>query len=148
MKLTQRLGFGKIKPTILVGFIMQISKKSQYGLRAMVYLAKKGPKGFFSLKDISKKEGIPFDFLEKIMSELEKIKLVKAKRGSQGGYILAKLPKRITVKDIIDPLESTTAVDCSFCGRSKKCLTKNVWSKVDLAINKTLKSITLKALVS
>ena len=131
---------------------MQISKKSQYGLRAMVYLAKKTthgvPRDFFSLKDISEKEGIPFDFLEKIMSELEKRKLVRAKKGVQGGYVLAKKPEKITAKDIVAVLENTTAVDCSFCGKSRKCLTKNVWRKIDNAVQKTLKSITLKTLIA
>lgn len=126
---------------------MQISKKSQYGLRAMVCLAKKNRKEFFSLKDISEKEGIPFDFLEKIMSKLEKIKLVRAKKGIQGGYILAKNPEKITAKDIVAALENTTAVDCSFCGKSKKCLTKNVWRKIDAVISKTLQSITLAELI-
>ncbi len=128
--------------------MFKVSKKSQYGLRAMVYLAKKDSKEFFSLKDISGKESIPFDFLEKIMSELEKVKLVKAKKGIQGGYVLARNPERITAKDIVSALENTTAVDCSFCGKSKKCLTKNVWRKIDVAINKTLKSMTLSDLIS
>ena len=127
---------------------MQISKKSQYGLRAMVYLAKKNGKEFFPLKDISEKENIPFDFLEKIMSELEKRNLVKAKKGVQGGYILARKPKKITAKDIVSVLENTIAVDCSFCGKSRKCLTKNVWRKIDLAINKTLRAITLEDLIN
>lgn len=114
----------------------------------MVYLAKKGPKEFFSLKDISKKESIPFDFLEKIMSELERIKLVKSKKGILGGYVLARGPERITAKDIVEALENTMAVDCSLCGKSKKCLSRNVWRKIDNAVQKTLKSITLKALIS
>jgi len=127
--------------------MFKVSKKSQYGLRAMVYLAKKDSKDFFSLKDISEKENIPFDFLEKIMSELEKMKLVKAKKGILGGYVLAKKPEKITAKDIVSALENTTAVDCSFCGKSKKCSAKNVWRKIDAAINKTLKSITLANLI-
>jgi Rrf2 family iron-sulfur cluster assembly transcriptional regulator len=97
---------------------------------------------------ISEKEGIPFDFLEKIISDLERVELVKGKKGVSGGYILAKNPNKITVKDIVEPLENTTAVDCSFCGKSRKCLTKNVWKKIDNAVNKTLKSITLKDLIS
>ena len=113
----------------------------------MVYLAKKNSREFFSLKDISEKEGIPFDFLEKIMSELEKVGLVKARKGSQGGYVLARSPGKITAKDIVETLENTTAVDCSFCGKSRKCLTKNVWRKIDNAVNKTLKSITLIDLI-
>jgi len=114
----------------------------------MVFLAKNfKSKKFSLLKDVSEKEAIPFDFLEKILSDLEKTKLVKGKKGIGGGYILAKNPKKITAKDIVDPLENTTAVDCRFCGKSRKCLTKNVWRKIDVAINKTLKSITLADLI-
>jgi len=124
---------------------MKISKKTQYGLRAMVYLAK--TKKITSLKNISEKENIPFDFLEKIMSELEKGKLVTAKKGIQGGYILAKKNNKITAEDIVEVLESTTAVDCSCCGQAKECLTKSVWRKIDIAVQKTLKNITLAELI-
>lgn len=128
---------------------MQISKKSQYGLRAMVYLAKNfKSKKFVTLKNISEKEAIPFDFLEKILSELEKVKLVRGKKGIGGGYILSMNPKKITAKDIIETLENTISVDCSFCGKSKKCVSKNVWKKIDIAINKTLKSINLENLIA
>lgn len=133
---------------------MQISKKSQYGLRAMVYLAKtakksgKMPVAPAPLKDISASEEVPFDFLEKIISELEKAGLVIGKKGSGGGYILKGNAKKITVADIVAILEKTTTpVNCSFCGRSKKCAAKNVWRKVEVAINKTLKAITLADLI-
>ena len=114
----------------------------------MVYMAKKfnGEK-IIPLKDISKSEAIPFDFLEKIFSILEKNKLLKSKKGVGGGYILAKMPGKITVKDIVNPLENTTSVDCSLCDISKGCLTKSVWRKIDVSINKTLKGITLKDLI-
>ena len=125
---------------------MQISKKTQYGVRAMVYLAKQKSGGFFSLKDISEKENISFDFLEKIMNELEKNKLVKSKKGIAGGYALAKKTSQITAKDIVEVLENTTAVDCRLCGKSKQCMAKTVWGKIDLSIDKTLKSIKLSSL--
>lgn len=128
---------------------MQISKKSQYGLRAMVYLAKKCKKNeFVPLKEISLKEEIPFDFLEKIIALLEKENLVRGRKGYGGGYILGKSPSRITIFDIVKILEKTTPVNCVFCGRIKGCAAKNVWKKVDLAINKTLNSIKLKDLIS
>jgi Rrf2 family protein len=123
---------------------MQVSKKAQYGLRAMVCLSKAKDKLPVPLKNISLAEGIPFEFLEKIISELEKAKLVKGKKGSGGGYVLSKKPKSITINDIFSVLEKTTIpVDCSFCGKSKKCASRNVWKKVEIAINKTLKAITL-----
>jgi Rrf2 family protein len=128
---------------------MKISKKTQYGLRAMVCLAKKyKSKQICSTKIISQTEGIPFDFLEKIISLLEKADLVKGKKGIGGGYILAKNPQKITAKDIVEIFEKTNAVNCTLCGRSKKCLTKGVWGKIDEAFEKTLKSITLKNLIS
>jgi Rrf2 family protein len=127
---------------------MNISNKSQYGLRAMVLLAKSYKlKQIISTKEISQKEGVPFDFLEKILSNLEKAKLVKGKKGIGGGYVLAKNLNKITAKDIVKTLENTIAVNCSFCGKSKKCLAKNVWRKIDIAIDKTLKSITLADLI-
>ncbi len=113
----------------------------------MVYLAKRfKEKEWATLKDVSEKETIPFDFLEKIFSDLEKTGLVKGKKGIGGGYILAKNPAKITIKDIVSPLENTTPVNCKLCGKSKKCAAKNVWGKVDIAIEKTLKSIKLSRL--
>lgn len=127
---------------------MQISKKSQYGLRAMVYLARfSGDKKLYPLKEISRSEGIPFDFLEKIISKLEKAGLVRAKRGFQGGYFLAKNPRKITVGEIVGTLEGTIPVSCSGCGRIKKCLARNVWKKVEHSLNSTLNSITLANLI-
>lgn len=128
---------------------MQISKKAQYGLRAMVCLAKNFERNdFLFLKEVSKKEDIPFDFLEKIILILKKEGLVKGKKGFGGGYILNKLPKNITVFDIVRVLEKTTTpVNCALCGKIRKCAAKNVWKKVDYAISKTLNSITLKDLI-
>ena len=129
--------------------MIKVSKKSQYGLRAMVLLAKSYKlKRVLSTKIISEKEGVPFDFLEKIISQLERVGLVQSKKGVQGGYMLSRSPAKITAKDIVSVLEGKeSTVDCAFCGRSKKCLTKNVWGKIDMAINKTLKSITLADLI-
>ena len=133
--------------------MIKISKRAQYGLRAMVFLAKnyngiKGSPKVFSIKTISEKEGIPFDFLEKIISQLERAKLVNGKKGVQGGYALAKSPGKISTNDVVSVLEDNKKpVDCALCGRKNKCLTKNVWFKVEMALNKTLSSITLLDLI-
>jgi Rrf2 family protein len=128
---------------------MNISKRSQYGMRAMGFLAKNyGKKTLISSKDISKTEEIPLDFLEKILTDLEKAKLVKSKKGIGGGYFLAKSPAKITAKDIVDVLEDIIPVHCGMCGRLKQCTSKNVWKKVEMSIDKTLKSITLKKIIS
>ena len=115
----------------------------------MVYLAKFFPqKKVVSLKTISEEEEIPFDFLEKIISEMEKMGLVGAKRGVSGGYFLARSPQKITVEEVMKILEKTTVlVPCGDCQRAEKCLIKNVWRKVSDSLSAALSSITLKSLV-
>lgn len=128
---------------------MQISKKTQYGLRAMIFLARKfESQKNYSLKEISKFEGISFDFLEKILLDLEKNGLISSKKGVYGGYRLARSPKKINAGQIVEVLEKTTIpVDCFLCGRSKKCASKSVWKKIEKNISQTLKSIKLQDLI-
>jgi len=131
---------------------MKVSKKAQYALTAMVHLAKqaespKRGRRAVSVREISNIEKLPFEFLSKTFSNLERAKLVKAKHGANGGYILAKNSNKITAKDIVELTDSINAVDCRFCSKMKKCLTKTVWGKVDQAVAKTLASITLSDLV-
>ena len=128
---------------------MKISKKSQYGLRALVYLAKNSSsKAPCSLKKISEKEEIPFNFLEKIMVELEKEKLVKAKKGVTGGYYLAKKPKDITPAHVLFALEEPAIlVGCAGCPRSGSCSTEDVWGEAQESLDSVLESVTLKDLI-
>ncbi len=133
---------------LLSALTMKISKKSQYGVRAMVYLAKhSSTKKVCPIKEISEKEEIPFDFLEKIISELEKAGLVKAKKGVQGGYFLAKEPKEITAGEIVRVLESTVPVSCAGCQMARMCSAKSVWDKVQDSLDSTLDSVTLADLI-
>lgn len=129
-----------------VNFNMKISKRAEYGLMAMTHLAKN--KKVISIREISNIEGMPFEFLSKIFAKLESVKLVKAKHGANGGYVLAKTANKISVNDIISALEGNKkTVDCACCQMKNNCSAKNVWIKVELALNKTLKSITLKNLI-
>ena len=133
--------------------MLKISTKSQYGLRAMVYLAKK--KKVCSLREVSKEEGIPFDYLEKIFSSLEKSDLVSAKKGVHGGYYLAKRPSLIKIGEIIKALEKKIFfVKCISWGKSKclcprenDCLTKSFWAKIYATLESALNSITLADLI-
>ena len=134
--------------------MIKFSTKSQYGLRAMVYLAKCQNK-VCPLKIISKEEGIPFDYLEKILSKLEKANLIRAKKGVQGGYFLVRKPKNIKLGEIIKVLEGEMVlVRCidkkrkHICPREKECLTKNFWKKIQDSLISTLNSLTLADLIN
>ncbi len=91
---------------------MKATKRTQYALRAMINLA--GDKGkVVSLRSISEKESISFDYLEKIFSKLEKASLVNSKRGAAGGYLLSRSSNEIALKDIFDAVEEPiSVVDC------------------------------------
>jgi len=153
---------GKIKPTKKVGlivskFMFKASTKSQYGLRAMVYLATVFKENrVHSLRKISEKENISFDYLEKIISRLEKAGLILAKRGVRGGYYLASQPSKISAGEIIKAIEGTLApVRCVAkekkerlsCPRKKICKSFAVWQKIQDVLNSTLDSITLADLL-
>jgi Rrf2 family protein len=127
---------------------MKISTKSQYGLRAMIYLAKHyKKKDFYSLKEIAKKEGIPFDYLEKIMEKLREKGLLKTKKGIGGGYSLAFPPKKITLAEIVGALEEIKPLDCFLCPKMKTCQAKEAWGEFHASINETLRSINLEDLI-
>ena len=134
--------------------MLRISTKSQYGLRAMVYLAKCRRK-ICPLRLISKKEGILFDYLEKIIEKLEKTGLVKSKKGVQGGYFLGRQASKIKIGEIVRTLEGDTSlVKCMAsdkryrCPLESKCLTKKFWGKLQKSLNSALDSITLVDLIS
>ncbi len=128
---------------------MQISIKSRYGLRAMVYLAK--AKRICSANEISQKEKIPFNFLEKILSVLHKKGLIKCQKGVGGGYFLDKPPEKISVKEVLMALEDKEIFQIQCKRKShfsrKKCPVKNIWKKVQKVLNSTLKEIKLADLI-
>lgn len=128
---------------------MKISKKSQYGLRAMIHLAQKDD-AFCSLKEISKEEKIPFDYLEKICSQMEKCGLLKSKKGVYGGYALSKKSKDVTIGELFKCLdEKMLLVDCigGVCPQKKQCKSINAWIKIQKSLEKTINSITLISLI-
>ena len=127
---------------------MKISKKAQYGLRAMIYLAKNSAKDkVCSLKEVSEKEKIPFDFLEKIIKDLQAIGLIKAKKGVLGGYYLSKKPEKIYVGQIIETLEDIVPVECAGCQMARACSSKGIWDELKDSLSDTLYSKTLKDLI-
>lgn len=129
---------------------MKFSTKSQYGLRGMVYLARNEDR-VVPLKEISEKESISFDYLEKIFAKLEKANLIKTKRGVLGGYFLAKKGKKIKIGEIIRVLEdSFPSIKClggKDCPMEKGCLAKSFWKKIYVSLNKSLDSMTLYDLI-
>jgi Rrf2 family protein len=128
---------------------MKVSKKTQYGLRALVHLTKGYPKKkFYTLKEISEKEDIPLAFLEKIFSRLEKAGFLVSKKGTGGGYRLLKDPSKTSVGEIFETLEGKIIpLDCSSCRKINVCSTKKLWRKIKESVKKSLYSLSLSDLI-
>lgn len=137
---------------------MKVSTRGRYGLKAMIDLAVNSDNECcVSLKSIAERQGISEHYLEQLMASLKKAEFVKSVRGAQGGYILNKKLNEISVGDLLRVLEGPLyIVDCvsdkqaNSCGSNgcSKCVTKNVWEKINDSITEAADSITLEELVN
>ncbi len=87
-----------------------LSSKGVYGLAAMFELAIHISQEPIQIKEISLKADIPQNYLEQLLGTLRKASIVKSIRGAKGGYILARDPKDITVREIYEALEGDLSI--------------------------------------
>ena len=80
---------------------MRISHKSEYGLSAVLDLALQPPEVLIKVAEISSRQRIPLKFLEVILGQLKHGGYIATKRGSRGGYRLARPSEQITVGDVL-----------------------------------------------
>ena len=132
---------------------MKISTRTRYGIRAVLELAVGYGQGPLQLKVIAQHQDISVKYLEQIIAMLKSGGLVRSVRGAKGGYILAKSPNQVKLSDVFACLEGpVNTVDCienqNYCARAADCLSRQVWTQVQNAINNVLQSITLQDLVA
>lgn len=84
--------------------LFRLSQKANYGLLLTTSLAKQGEKPT-SLQTIAQQDHLSFFFLQRVAVYLRKANIIQAARGKQGGYTLARDPKSITIKEILEALE-------------------------------------------
>lgn len=84
---------------------MNINQATDYGFRAVLYLAQTGHNVWTDAQTISDHEFIPIRFLLKIMPSLIRAGIIRSQRGIGGGYALARDPKNITLLDVVEAVE-------------------------------------------
>ena len=90
---------------------MRLSKRTEYGVRAMVQLARQGPRSYVQSQQLAQLEGrLPNKFLESILLALRRGGFLESKIGREGGYRLARAPRDIRVGEIIRRLEGRLTV--------------------------------------
>ncbi len=99
---------------------MKISKKAEYAIKAVISIARHKDNKPLHIGEISKKESIPIKFLEQILLNLKKSGILNSKRGTNGGYLLAKSKDIISIGMILkiidgpfDPIDFSSGSDLS-----------------------------------
>jgi Rrf2 family protein len=134
-----------------------ISKRTQYGLKAMVALGRNYGEGPILIAALSRDERIPVKFLEGILLDLKSHGLLRSKTGKNGGYQLSRPPSTVTIGSIIRlmegplaplPCASETAFrPCEECSDVEGCATRIIMRQVRDAIAGVLDRTTLAELI-
>ena len=132
---------------------MRISSRCEYGLRAMIYLARAAGDDPVPLTEIAHREDMPTAFLERILARLRDGGLVASTRGASGGYrAVARPPRAISVgrhrhRASRGPLSLVGCLpDEGGCARAGSCASQRVWRRLDDAISGALGDISLDEL--
>ena len=133
---------------------MNLSKKSRYGITALIDLAVYARNQCVQLSSIAERNNISVKYLEQIFSGLRRAGLVKSIKGPQGGYLLAKSPESITVADVIYALDGSYLLEDErsvVSGADEKgistAIQKLLIEQMNDQTDKLLKQLTLKTLV-
>lgn len=133
---------------------MRILTKIECGLVIMADIAVNSENGgTVTLYDMAERRCISVKYLEQIVTRLRQSSLVKSIKGPHGGYVLARSPDRITIKEIVD------AVDIAFvgseiaelgesCGEITDILEELLWSKIETYLTNLTTSLTLSDIVN
>ena len=120
---------------------MKISKKCQYALKAVLELAWRNPGKPVKTHDIADAQRISPRFMEIILNELKHGGFVESRRGNEGGYMLARDPKALTIREVIEYIQGTISVapetvkanrDTAFFGNEAF---KELWQEVNSAVS-------------
>jgi len=133
--------------------MMKLSTKGRYAIRAMLDLAMQTRENPIMIKDISKRQDISDLYLEQLFNRLKTAGLVRSTRGPRGGFTLTRSPSLITMRDVLQAMEGSTApVECvdnaQICARADSCVTRRLWTAMKQAMDEVLDSTTLKDLVT
>jgi len=130
---------------------MRLTTKGRFAVTALADLAMQPGSGPVTLNEISARQKISLSYLEQLFGKLRRRALVKSVRGPGGGYRLARDAAQISIADIIHAVdESIDATQCGGkenCHDDQKCLTHDLWARLNDHIFDYLGAITLKQLV-
>ena len=133
---------------------MRLTTKGRYAVMAMADLASYSKNKPVSLSEISKRQNISLAYLEQLFIHLKEDKLVKRVRGVKGGYALEKPAAESKLSNLFHAVnEEVKTLNCKKdskrgCNnKSIKCITHNLWDKLDNHINGFFENVKLEELI-
>lgn len=101
---------------------MKLSRRSEYGLRALQSLAASYGSGPLATRDLAETNRLPVKFLEQILLQLKHAGIVRSRRGPSGGYVLARAPQEITLGMVVRSLDGPLApISCASQTAYERC---------------------------
>jgi Rrf2 family cysteine metabolism transcriptional repressor len=133
--------------------VLRFTKRADYGLMAIHFIASHGDDGAVSAKRIADEFRIPPERLAKILQQLAKRKLITSHNGPKGGYLLTRPPSEITVGQVVRALEGPlSVVSCMTehddCPQFARCNLRGPVQKIQASITHVLDSMTLAELAA
>lgn len=133
--------------------MMELTRKGEYAIRGIVYLAAQSEEKVCLLNDIAAAVEVPATFLAKIFQQFSKIGLVKSYRGTGGGFVLGRAPDKITLLEVVEAVEgpiisNRCVVSPGECARDVFCSVHPVWRRVQDRVSDVLAGVTLKDLAN
>jgi len=131
---------------------MKFSSQEEYGLRCLLQLARRGVQASITIPEISQAEGLSTANAAKLMRVLRLEGFVESARGQEGGYSLSRPAETIYVSDVLAALGGKMyepgfcdhySGNEDACAHSFSCSIKPLWSRVQAAIDQSLKGITI-----
>ena len=131
--------------------MLRFTKRADYGLMAIHYIAINEDRGAVSVKRIAEEFSMPPELLAKILQRLSKERLIVSQNGPKGGYALARHPMEITVGQVVRALEGPiNIVECleedSTCPQMERCNLRRPVQKIQAAISQLLDTMSLAEL--
>ena len=133
---------------------MNLTTKGKYAVTAALDLAmqQRNIESFTKISDVANRQSIPASYLEQIFSHLRKAGILRAARGPNGGFKLARPSDEIMIGEIINAVErNMDATQCSgegVCNSGTKCIAHNFWIDFNDNVNQFLMTRSLDDVIS
>jgi Rrf2 family transcriptional regulator, cysteine metabolism repressor len=128
---------------------MKISQKLEYACRALAQLARRHDgRTLTRLEELAQREAVSANFLVQILNDLRRAGLIASRRGQAGGYLLARAPQSMTLRQVVEAVDPAL-LQCavSSAGESGQAV-RQAWERVSTALCHELEQVTVASLAS